>query len=47
MNKKLKTRNISDQSVYFRPSVATDGIVFNVIEGELYVLLVKRKYSET
>jgi 8-oxo-dGTP diphosphatase len=47
MNKKLKTKNINDPSVYFRPSVAADGIVFNVIEGELHVLLVKRKYSET
>ena len=47
MNKNLKTNNLKDSSVYFRPSVATDGIVFKIKKGELYVLLVKRALSET
>ena len=47
MNKNLKTKNLKDSSVYFRPSVATDGIVFKIEKGELCVLLVKRALSET
>ena len=47
MDKNLKTKNLEDSSVYFRPSVATDGIVFKIEKGELYVLLVKRALSET
>ena len=47
MNKNLKTENLKDSSVYFRPSVATDGIVFKIEKRELYVLLVKRALSKT
>ena len=47
MNKNLKTKNLTDPSFYFRPSVATDGIVFKIEKNELYVLLVKRALSET
>lgn len=47
MNKNLKTKNLTDSSFYFRPSVATDGIVFKIEKNELYVLLVKRALSET
>jgi 8-oxo-dGTP diphosphatase len=47
MDKNLKTSNLKDASAYFRPSVATDGVVFNVIDSELYVLLIKRALSET
>ena len=47
MDKNLKTSNLKDTSAYFRPSVATDGVVFNVIDSELYVLLIKRALSET
>ena len=43
----LKTKNLTDSSFYFRPSVATDGIVFKIEKNELYVLLVKRALSET
>ncbi len=47
MNKNLKTKNLKDSSIYFRPSVATDGIVFKLEKGDLYVLLVKRALLET
>ena len=47
MNNNLKTKNLKDSSVYFRPSVATDGVVFKIFDNELHVLLVKRKLSET
>ena len=47
MNKNLKTKNLADSSFYFRPSVATDGIVFKIEKNELYVLLVNRALSET
>ena len=47
MNNNLKTKNLKDPSVYFRPSVATDGVVFKIQKGELYVLLIKRALSET
>jgi 8-oxo-dGTP diphosphatase len=47
MNKNLKTKNLKDPLAYFRPSVATDGIVFKVQNNELYILLVKRGISET
>ena len=47
MNNNLKTTNLKDPYAYFRPSVATDGIVFKVTNNELYVLLIKRKLSET
>tara|TARA_Y100000992_G_C21208797_1_gene464382 strand:- start:71 stop:925 length:855 start_codon:yes stop_codon:yes gene_type:complete len=47
MNKNLKTSNLKDPSAYFRPSVATDGIVFKVVDNELNVLLIKRALSET
>ena len=47
MNKHLKTNNLKDPSAYFRPSVATDGVVFKIIDNELHVLLIKRKLFET
>jgi len=47
MNKNLKTKNLKDPLAYFRPSVATDGVVFKVQNNELYILLVKRGISET
>ena len=47
MDNKLKTYNLKNPSAYFRPSVATDGVVFKIINNELYVLLIKRKLSET
>lgn len=47
MDNKLKTQNLKDPSAYFRPSVATDGVVFKIFNNELYVLLIKRKLSET
>ena len=47
MNKNLKTKNLKDPLEYFRPSVATDGVVFKVQNNELYILLVKRGISET
>ena len=39
MNKHLKTNNLKDPSAYFRP-VATDGVVFKIIDNELHVLLI-------
>ena len=47
MNKNLKTKNLNNPLAYFRPSVATDGVVFKVQNNELYILLVKRGISET
>lgn len=47
MNKNLKTKNLKDPLAYFRPSVATDGVVFKIKNNELYILLVKRGISET
>ena len=47
MDKNLKTKNLKDPYAYFRPSVATDGVVFKIDNNELYVLLVKRALSET
>ncbi len=47
MNINLKTSNLKDPAIYFRPSVATDGVVFNIIDGELHILLIKRKLSKT
>ena len=47
MNKNLKSKNLKNLSAYFRPSIATDGVVFKIQKGELYVLLVKRGITET
>ena len=38
MKKYLKTKNLKDPLAYFRPSVATDGVVFKVQNNELYIL---------
>ena len=45
MNNNLKTKTLKTL-LYFRPSIATDGVVFKIQKGELYVLLIKRALSE-
>ena len=47
MNNNLKSKNLKNPLAYFRPSIATDGVVFKIDKGELYVLLVKRGLSKT